>query len=315
MQNVISGRYKMHTKYRPSTLEEIIGHKEIVESIMNLFKKGVPHAFLFSGPSGTGKTTFARIIANMLSADKDDIIEINVANTNGVDYIRDMNNVARYSPLLGQNKVFIMDECQQLTKEAQNCLLKILEDSPKYSYFILCTTDSSKILPTIKNRCTSYSLNSLSNKEIEEVLNRVIKNEKLCISEDIFNLVVYKTEGCPRKALVLLNQVKDIIDFNSACKLLADELDSEAEIIDIIKGILYKKKSWQELMGMFSTINIENETIRITFANYLSGCLKNAKNNKDMEKFSNLLSLFLSPLTYGSGKAEIVFLIYKAFTV
>ena len=305
----------MHIKYRPTKLEEIVGHKEIVESIKNLFKKNISHAFLFSGPSGTGKTTLARIIANMLEADKNDIIEINVANTNGVDYIRDMNNVARYSPLLGQNKVFIMDECQQLTKEAQNCLLKILEDSPKYSYFILCTTDSSKILPTIKNRCTSYSLNSLSNKEIEEVLNRVIKNEKLCISEDIFNLVVYKAEGCPRKALVLLNQVKDITDFDNACKLLADELDKENEIIDIIKGILYKKKSWQELMGMFSTINIENETIRITFANYLSGCLKNAKNNKDMEKFSNLLQLFLSPLTYGSGKAEITFLIYKAYTL
>src|SRR3990167_7351888 len=222
----------LYNDHRPKTLEEVFGHKEIKESLKSLFKERTfPHAFLFSGPSGTGKTTFARIMASMLNAGSD-IIEINIANTNGVDFIRELNEVARRSPLLGNNKVFILDEVQQLTKEGQNCLLKLLEDSPKYSYFILCTTDPQKLLPTLKNRCLSYTLKSLSNKEIGNPLSTVIKIEKLQISEDALNLLVYKAEGCPRKALVMLNQVKDIKDFDKICTLLADELDKDFKVYD-----------------------------------------------------------------------------------
>src|SRR3972149_5740316 len=125
----------LYNDYRPKTLEEVVGHEEIKESLKSLFKENTfPHAFLFSGPSGTGKTTFARIIANMLGGNGD-IIEVNIANTGGVDFVRELNELARRSPLLGNNKVFILDEVQQLTKEGQNAILKLLEDSPKHSYF------------------------------------------------------------------------------------------------------------------------------------------------------------------------------------
>lgn len=304
----------LYLKYRPENFENMVGHKNIINSLITLLSSDtLPHAFIFSGPSGTGKTTFARILANVLKADKNDIIEINVANTNGVDYIRELSSSAKYVPLLGQNKVFILDECQQLTKEAQNCLLKILEDSPLHSYFILCTTDSAKLITTIKNRCTSYNLTILSNKEIEEILNRVIKEEKMCISEDVFNLIVYKAEGCPRKALVLLNQVKDISDLDEACKLLADELDKENEIIDLCKLLIKRPKvSWKEVVKVFENVNIEPEQIRIIFAGYLAGALKKSDNPAF---YGNKLELFLSPLTYGSQKAEILYIIYKAWNL
>src|SRR3989304_8297525 len=231
----------LYNDYRPKTLNEVFGHKEIKESLKSLFKENTfPHAFLFSGPSGTGKTTFARIIANMLGGNGD-IIEVNTANTNGIDFIRELNEIARKSPLLGNNKVFILDEVQQLTKEGQNCLLKLLEDSPKYSYFILCTTDPQKLLPTIKNRCLSYTLKALSNKEIENLLLLVMKTEGFQTSEDILNLLVYKAEGCPRKALVMLNQIKDIKDFDKICNLLADELESEQDVIELCRMMIKRQ--------------------------------------------------------------------------
>ena len=303
----------LYNDYRPKTLNEVFGHKEIKESLKSLFKeKAFPHAFLFSGPSGTGKTTFARIMANMLNASSD-IIEINIANTNGVDFIRELNEVARRSPLLGNNKVFILDEVQQLTKEGQNCLLKLLEDSPKYSYFILCTTDQQKLLPTIKNRCLSYTLKALSNKDIESILVYVTTLEKLVISEDVLNLLVYKSSGCPRKALVMLNQVKDIKDFDKICTLLADELEQEQDIIELCRLIIKRPRTdWKNVVKTYENINIESEQMRIVIAGYLAACLKKADSPSI---YAEKLELFLSPLTFGSQKSELLLLIYKAWVL
>ena len=301
----------LYNDYRPKTLEEVFGHKEIKESLKSLFKeKAFPHTFLFSGPSGTGKTTFARIIANMLDAGSD-TIEINIANTNGVDFIRELNEVARRSPLLGNNKVFILDEVQQLTKEGQNCLLKLLEDSPKYSYFILCTTDPQKLLPTIKNRCLSYTLKALSNKDIESILVYVTTLEKIELSNDVLNLLVYKSEGCPRKALVMLDQVKDVKDFDKVCTLLADELESEQDVIELCRMMIKRPRAeWKLVVKTFEAVNIDPEQIRIVMAGYLAACLRKGDNPTF---YSEKLELFLSNLSFGSQKSEILFLLYKAW--
>src|SRR3972149_2995539 len=300
----------LYNDYRPKTLEEVVGHEEIKESLKSLFKeKTSPHAFLFSGPSGTGKTTFARIIANMLGGNGD-ITEVNIANTGGVDFIRELNEVARRSPLLGNNKVFILDEVQQLTKEGQNAILKLLEDSPKHSYFILATTDPQKLLPTLKNRCLSFTLKSLSNKDIESILVHVTTLEKIELTEDVLNLLVYKAEGCPRKALVMLDQVKDIKDFDKVCTLLADDLTTEGEIIDLCRLIIKRPRvEWRSLVKTFESINIEPEQIRIVIAGYLAACLRKGDNPTF---YAEKLELFLSPMAFGSQKSEILFLLYKA---
>lgn len=300
----------LHLQYRPKTFKEVTGHKEIIKSIESLFKEeNKPHAFLLSGNSGCGKTTLARIMGNSLNAE---VVEFNIANVSGVDFIRELEEKARYSPLIGENKVFILDECHQLTKEAGNCLLKILEDSPKYSYFFLCTTDPSRLLLAIRNRCTSYTLKPLSDNEIKELLKIVITAEKINLSEDILDLIIYKANGVPRSALVYLNQVKDIKDFEEATKLLADEITEEEDVINLCRILIKNPKpQWTEVIDLFNKITIEPESIRIVVAGYLAGCLK----KKASDKHAEMLSLFLSPLTFGSQKSELIYLLYKTWSL
>lgn len=302
----------LHLKYRPKKFSEVIGHKEILKSIESLINKDIPHAFLFSGASGCGKTTVARLIATLLNPDGTEIFEINIANTSGVDFIRKINEEAKYSPLIGDNKVYILDEVQMLTKEGQNCLLKLLEDSPKYSYFILCTTDPQKLILPIRNRCTSYTLKSLSDIEIKELLNRVSKEEQIKIPSDILDLIIYKADGIPRSALMYLNQVKEIKDFTEASKIMADDITEEGDIIELCKLLIkYPKVKWSDIVDSFNKITIEPETIRIVISGYLSGCLK----KNPSEKHANMLELFLSGLTYGSQKSELIYLLYKTWSL
>ncbi len=298
----------LHTKYRPIKFNEVIGHEEIIKSIGSLMNKDMPHAFLFSGQSGTGKTSIARLIATVLNPDGNGIIEINIANSSGIDYMRQINEEAQYSPLIGNNKVYILDEVQQLSKEGMNCILKLLEDPPKHSYFILCTTDPAKLILPIRNRCSSYNLKPLTDNEIKQLIQRVIKAEKIDLPDDILDLIIYKANGIPRSALVYLNQVKDIKDFEGATKLLADEITEEEDVINLCRLLIKNPKpQWLEVVDLFNKITIEPESIRIVIAGYLSGCLK----KKASDKHAEMLSLFLSPLTFGSQKSELIYLLYK----
>lgn len=297
----------LHINHRPKSFSEVIGHKEIIKSLESLFsEQDVPHAFLLSGSSGCGKTTIARIMANTLKAE---IIEINIANTGGIDFVREMDEKARYFPLIGENKVFILDEVQQLTKEGQNALLKLLEDSPKHSYFILCTTDSNKLLLAIRNRCTSYTLKPLSDNEIKQLIKKVADVEQIDLSDDILDLIIYKANGVPRSGLVYLNQVKDIKSFEEATNLLADEITEEEDVINLCRLLIKNPKpQWIEVIDLFNKITIDPEQIRIVIAGYLAGCLK----KKAFDKYVEMLGLFLSPLTFGSQKSELIYLLYKA---
>ncbi len=259
-----------------------------------------------------GKTTIARLIATVLNPDGNGIIEINVANSTGIDYMRQINEEIKYSPLIGNNKIYILDEVQQLSKEGMNCILKMLEDSPKLAYFILCTTEINKILLPIRNRCIIYNLKPLADKDISELLKRVSKEEKINLSEDILNLLIYKAEGIPRSALVYLNQVKNIKDFDEATRILETDISQEEDVIELCRILIKNPKpSWLEVIDLFNKITIEPESIRIVIAGYLAGCLK----KKASDKHAEMLSLFLSPLTFGSQKSELIYLLYKTWSL
>lgn len=156
---------------RPSKFNECIGNAAIINQIQTQLASGrVPTAYLFSGPPGIGKTTIARAIANQLNAE---LHEINAADDTGVDMVRGLGERIQYLPEPGKDmRVVVLDEAHQLTKAAQNALLKLVEDAPASTVWIFCTTEASKIIPTLRGRCISFTLQGLTKDQVSLLVYR-----------------------------------------------------------------------------------------------------------------------------------------------
>lgn len=165
-------------KYRPKVFEDMTEQSAIKDILMNqLETKTFQHGYLFTGPAGTGKTTSARIFANMINDGKGNPIEVDAASNSGVDNIRQIIEDAKRKPLDAEYKIFIVDECHSLSSGAWQALLKTLEEPPKFTIFIFCTTNPEKIPATILSRVQRYNFQKISNEGIVKRLNGIIAEE------------------------------------------------------------------------------------------------------------------------------------------
>lgn len=218
----------LYRAYRPKSFSEVAGQKHVVKTLQNAIKLDkVSHAYLFSGPRGTGKTTIAKILAKAINCEhgpaiepcnkcdvcaainagsNPDVIEIDAASNNGVDEIREIRDKVRFLPSMSRRKVYIIDEVHMLSTGAFNALLKTLEEPPKHVIFILATTEPQKIPLTILSRVQRFDFLGISEKEIIEVLNRVCKSEKIKISDEALDIISTSCDGGMRDALSLLDQ-------------------------------------------------------------------------------------------------------------
>ena len=222
----------LYRKYRPQTFVEVIGQENNIKILENEIKQGkIAHAYLFTGPRGLGKTTVSRLMAKAVNCEKRkkaqsepcntcqsckdithgrflDLIELDAASHTGVDNVRE--NIIAYSripPTVGKYKVFVIDECHQLSTSAFNALLKTLEEPPPYVIFILATTEFHKLPETIVSRCQRFDFTKVDLDKIVNRLKKIVKLEKIKVDEKILKIVAYRSEGCVRDAESLLSQV------------------------------------------------------------------------------------------------------------
>jgi DNA polymerase-3 subunit gamma/tau len=198
----------LYLKYRPGSLDEIVGQEELVKVLKNsVATNNISHAYLFSGGRGTGKTTTARAFAKELNIHKDDILELDAASNNGVDEIKNITESVHTLPYFSNYKMYILDEAHMLTKAASNAFLKTLEEPPRHVIFVLCTTDPEKMLETILSRCTKFSLKSPSQETLSKYITDICKKENVKMEKEAVNLVALSGDGSYRDSLSNLQKV------------------------------------------------------------------------------------------------------------
>lgn len=251
----------LYRKYRPKTFSDVVGQEVVVKILKNsILNNKISHAYIFSGPRGTGKTSIAKIFSKAVNClnttdgdlcnncenclqnidEEIDIIEIDAASNNGVDEIREIRNNVKLMPVHLKYKVYIIDEVHMLSTSAFNALLKTLEEPPKHVIFILATTEFNKIPATVISRCQKFDFKKITNKQIEDRLKYILEQEKKSLNGEVISLIAKLSDGGLRDAINMLDQVisleKENIAVDDVYNLIGDI--SEKNIIILLENIV-----------------------------------------------------------------------------
>ncbi|MBQ6697815.1 MAG: DNA polymerase III subunit gamma/tau [Oscillospiraceae bacterium] len=270
----------LYRKWRPQSFADVVGQSAITDTLTKQVETGkTSHAYLFSGSRGTGKTTCAKILAKAINCENPfhgnpcnecssckgimsgeilDVVEIDAASNNGVDYVRDLREEAIYSPANAKKRVYIVDEVHMFSSQAFNALLKIMEEPPSHVVFILATTELHKVPATISSRCQRFIFKRIPQSVIADRLQFITRSEGATLSDDAAGYIANLSDGAMRDALSLLDQCISVGEGNV-----------DAETVENVVGLAGKKQTFD----MANAIADRDVGASLTFLNdiYTSG--------------------------------------------
>ncbi len=300
----------LYLKYRPDKLENVIGNQETLQILQGQLngeaEQPLPHSLLFHGPTGCGKTTLGRIVAGELGAKGADIREVDSADFRGIETIREIRKQSAYKPLEGTCKVWILDEVHRLTGDAQSALLKALEDTPNHVYYILCTTDPQKLLPTIRGRCAQYQVKQLNETEMMRLLRRVVKAEQETLPKQVYQQIVNDSLGHPRNALQILAQTLAVPE-QERLGVAKQAAELQSKTIELCRALV-DGSPWKKIAGILRGLQDEDpEGIRRAVLGYCQAIL--LKGREDT-RVAAVMEQFTEPF-YNTGFAGLTLACYS----
>lgn len=290
----------LYRKYRPQTIEQIVGQEHIKKALANAIEMDrITHAYLFTGPRGTGKTSTARIFAKSLNCEKGptispcnecencknitnsipiDVIEIDAASNRSVNDADEIIQKVALAPVNSRYKIYIIDEVHMLTNQAFNALLKTLEEPPKNVIFILATTEVHKVLDTIKSRCQRFDFKRITTDDIAKHLRYIADKEQINITDDALSYIAQNSAGGMRDSIALLDQLS-----------VLNSTDSAISVDDINR--LLGRLSFDSLTSLFEAIIASNQNQSLDILNNIYN-----QGNEPIQILSNLLEYFRNAL-------------------
>lgn len=291
-------------EFRPKRLEDVVGQSEATLSISNKISN-YPAATLFHGPTGTGKTTLAHIVCDLLGCKNGpDRKEINAADSRGIDSIREVSNQMDISGLTGNYKVWIYNEVQQFTSAAVSILLDIVEQKiPDHVKFMFTTTDPQKLPKSLRDRCFQVKLKLLVEEDLIKLLETICKKASLKESSKVLREIANKSEGSARSAVQLLDDIKELEREEEKLKVIRSR-DVSGWSRTIAQMLMDTNVRWKDVADQLKEkSNEEAENIRLGVMGYARAILLNGSSKEKMERAGRILKTFES--LYDTGLSRL----------
>lgn len=296
----------LYLDYRPTSLDEVYGNVSVVNTLKGMFAKNkVPQVILLQGPTGCGKTTIGRIIANMLECDMERYYnEIDSGQFRGIDTVRDIRQKVNYQVANDGTRVFLIDEVHKLTGDAQNAFLKTLEDTPRKTYFILSTSEPQKLIKALVGRCSVFQVSKLNADEMGTLLKTTAAQEGKKITDEIANLIINEADGHARNGLQILEQVLSVPK-SERLQVAQKASVLQSEGIDLCRALI-KHEPWGKIKVLLAGMkDKEPESIRRIVVGYAASVLL----GKEDDLAALILEAFGQPF-YDTGFPQLVMACY-----